>query len=95
MAISNSKNVTQLWDTYGYRSVLRTKLIGQYMDAQDLEVPTGKQNFIFEVGQEVIATGEGQIKAGTKLEVKDREKTNGFCRYYAGGVWHLQQDLIV
>ena len=93
MATSGSKNVSQLWEAYGYQSALRTKVIGQHIDAQDLEVPSGKETLIFEVGQVVLATGEGQIKEGVELEVKDLEKVNGFCRYYAGGVWHLQQDL--
>lgn len=94
MATSNSRSVSQLFGEYGYRSALRTKMIGQHIDAQDLETPSGKENFIFEVGQKVEASGEGTIKAGTKLEVKDRQMNNGFCQYYAAGVWHLQQDLV-
>ncbi len=94
MATSGSKNVAQLWEAYGYRNALRTKMVGENIDSLDLETPAGKEDFIFEVGQAVLASGEGTIKAGTKLEVKDRQMNNGFCQYYAAGVWHLQQDLV-
>ncbi len=95
MAHSSNVGTAKFFEAYGYRNAIKTQTIGQWVDAQDLETPSGKEDFTFSVGQQVLSTGEGEIKAGVKLEVQDRQIVNGFCQYLAGGVWNKQQDLMI
>ena len=95
MAHSKDLGTAKFLEAYGYRNAIMVKTIGEWTDALDLETPSGKEKYVFSVGQKVLASGEGVIKAGVELLIKDREMTNGFCQYLAGGVWNKQEDLMV
>ena len=48
----------------------------------------------FKVGDKVITTRSATLKEGLHLVVKDVGKeVTGYWKYYAGGVWHRQEDL--
>lgn len=53
----------------------------------------GDEKFDFIVGQTVLATGSGQMKA--EIEITDRFEENGFCKYFGNGMWHHQRDLTI
>ena len=94
--MTKQKTVTQLFNSFRGRSTRLTKMIGEEIGLMPhlLATPPGNEQFIFDIGQTVITAGTGQIIAGESLEIKDRMRANGFCKYLAGGVWHLQIDLI-
>ncbi len=57
-------------------------------------IEKGKQNYLFKVGKTYTATGNGSLKKGIKVTIKERYKQNGFC-YYVGdnNMVHRQKDL--
>jgi hypothetical protein len=93
MTTSNNIDVARLFEAYGYRNAAKVKAVAYWIDNTDLETPAGNETVIFKVGQTVVATGQGTIKAGVILTVEAVQKVNGFCQYYAGGAWNKQQDL--
>lgn len=98
MAHSNDNAMNNFWQVYGYRSAARIKNQGeedQLFGDRVLHTPTGKENFVFSVGQKVFTTGTGGLKGGIEVEVKDRMKDNGYCKYLVGGSWERQQDLMI
>ena len=95
MAHSNNEAINSLWQGYSGRSARLTRAIGQEIALcpEYLATPKGKDNQIWGIGDKVVTTGLGTIKAGISLEVTDVMLINGYYRYYAGGVWHNTEDL--
>ena len=83
----------QFLDIYGYRNARDVKAIGEWVDNEDLETPAGHDDLLYEVGQKVLTTEHGCMKPGLELEILEVDKTNGWARYFAGGMWHRQADL--
>jgi len=65
-------------------------------EAQFINLPSAKnckQVYKFAIGESVVATGKGAIKAGVKFSITQRHKVNGYCQYYGAGVWNKQDDI--
>ena len=77
-----------------FDNTLRVKIEADNMDWDWYVTPTGNDKFIFEIGDEVITTTSSTFKPGIKLVVKDRFIECGWAKYFAGGVWHRQNDLV-
>lgn len=98
MAHSNNPKVNKFWQDYSQQSAVKVKLLSETLACDPeflLGAKRGKEELIFEVGQQVKSTGKGQIKEGVFLEIKDRWIQNGYVRYLAGGVVHQASDLSV
>jgi len=95
MAHSNNEAIQAVWNKVSADSVLKIKAIGDEgrLNVEWASVPEGNDVQHLEIGDVVYATGEGQIKEGVELEIKDSQLVNGYVRYYAGGVWNNCEDL--
>lgn len=83
-----------LFDAHRGRSTLRTKLESQALDDPELwGVERGRDVKLCEVGDKVISNGNGVIKAGIEMVVKEITYVNGFYRYLANGQYHLATDI--
>lgn len=82
-----------LFDMYRERSAARLKYQSENGLLQLPPTPKGKEMYAFRVGQTVTASGKGAIRAGVRFKIEQREKVNGFCRYYGAGMWHRSGDI--
>lgn len=59
------------------------------------EIPVGKENYAFRVGQTVLHSGLGRYERGTECEIVFRWGEHGYCFYGDDkGLVHRQIDLM-
>jgi len=81
----------EVFDAFREASTKRTK--ERYADMPLPIARRGKEFYQFTVGQTVTTTGAGPMVAGCKVIISQRMKNNGYCQYFASGLWHKQGDL--
>ena len=42
------------------------------------DVPSGKENQLFQIGEKVVSTGTGTYKAGVEMEIESAYEQNGY-----------------
>lgn len=59
------------------------------------EIPVGKENYAFSVGQTVLHSGLGRYKRGTVCIISERWQQHGYCYYRdIHGLVNRQIDLM-
>lgn len=93
MATSNNKDIAKFWDAYGDRSAARIKAGGLPLSEIIPEPKRGHDKLRWSVGDKVVTTGNGQLRAGLTVTITSAWLENGHAKYLAGGVINLSADI--